>query len=160
VNASNFQAMVRTITVHRLVSAAFPYAQGLKIRIPKKIWNTCEPQKAPRTSRVTKTTSKHKSTSRLDQRGRKKKSSEATSKKASEFTGEITKDKQQVSPSPQPTRCKVKLWRFLYGHPNADSITYETPCLQTTCANCWKWHPHLLGQPQVPDELFGQWQRD
>jgi hypothetical protein len=159
--ASNIQAMVRTIAVHRRpVSAAFPYAQGLTIRISKTIWNICESQKNPQTHRITQTTSKRKSTSRSDQRRRKKRPGKTTIREASEFAVESAKERQQVSPSSQPTRCKVKLWRFLYGQPKANSITYETPCLHPTCANCWIWHPHLVGQPQVPDELFGQWQRD
>jgi hypothetical protein len=84
--ASNIQAMVRTIAVHRRpVSAALPYAQGLTIRISKTIWNICESQKNPQTHRVTQTTS------RSDQRRRKKRPGKTTTREASEFAVESAK---------------------------------------------------------------------
>jgi hypothetical protein len=51
-----------------------------------------------------------------------------------------------------PTRqCKARFFRFHHGGPKRqkrgdrqNEITYEAPCLQLTCANCWKWNPHLM----------------
>ena len=49
------------------------------------------------------------------------------------------------------TDCKVKLFRFHYGGPKRqrkggwqNSITYEQPCLKVTCKSCWRWHGHIL----------------
>ena len=60
--------------------------------------------------------------------------------------------------SPVPRQCKVKITRFQYGGPDArvggkyrDMITLEAPCLQPTCANCWKWHAHLMRSPLDTD---------
>jgi hypothetical protein len=65
-----------------------------------------------------------------------------------------------VPPSPYHRGCKTKLWRFHHGGPKRgvkgamqNEITYETPCLQSGCANCWKWHPNLMRDQYSPGEL-------
>ncbi|KAH8731571.1 hypothetical protein GQ44DRAFT_722533 [Phaeosphaeriaceae sp. PMI808] len=56
--------------------------------------------------------------------------------------------------------CKVKLWRFQYGGPKQvvrgamqNEITYETPCLRSTCINCWQWHPHLMLDDELDEDM-------
>lgn len=62
---------------------------------------------------------------------------------------------KSTSSSPKrPRQCKVKLTHFQYGGPKArvdgndmDQITFETPCLEPTCVNCWKYRRHLMEGP-------------
>lgn len=53
--------------------------------------------------------------------------------------------------SPAHRQCKVKLTRFYHGGPARlksgeyqNLITLSTPCLQASCATCWKYHAHLM----------------
>lgn len=139
--------MAKKSVPHRSpVSPTEPYGQALKIRISKNIWNACEPRKVSRTDRLTKPASKRKSSSTPAQKRRKKKFNYAETDKSSKLNNETENEKHSVSLPSQSTRCKVKLWRFLYSQPRADSITYDTPCLQPTCANCLECHAHLIGQ--------------
>ena len=58
----------------------------------------------------------------------------------------------------QPKQCKVKVIRFQYGGAKVNiegqhmnDITVTAPCLQQTCANCRKWHPHLMRNSSLVD---------
>jgi hypothetical protein len=115
-----------------------PEKTGLKIRIPAHIWNAYQPQ-SPVTFHIP---------------------SELTPK---------PKLKLRIQPTPPPLHrrkskqrrhletqrdticCKVKLFRFHHGGPRRQQkgrwqnrITYEQPCLMTGCASCRKWHPRLV----------------
>jgi hypothetical protein len=120
---------------------------GLKIRIPKWAWNAYEPPPQTRSKLTLKL--------RL-----------ATQQPTG--TTERTLDephREDGTPAQlrHPTNCKTKLWKFHYGGParktkgqSQHEITRETPCLQPTCANCWKWHPHLMRDESLPDEYTDQ----
>ena len=54
------------------------------------------------------------------------------------------------------TDCKVKLFRFHYGGPKRqrkggwqNTIMYEQPCLKATCKSCWRWHGHILREEKL-----------
>lgn len=113
----------------------------LKIRIPKRIWNDRKPSAPMYATKVTK----------LAIRTRPKvKPGRPIPKK------DCGKD-AALSPT-SPKGCKVKLWRFQYGGSKnvvkgalQNEVTLESPCLRATCANCWKWHTHLMYNQEVPE---------
>lgn len=49
------------------------------------------------------------------------------------------------------TRCKTPLYRFNPNHARGE-MRLETPCLQSTCKSCVKWHPQLIQEPVWPVE--------
>jgi hypothetical protein len=49
------------------------------------------------------------------------------------------------------TRCKTPLYRFNPNHAR-NEMRLETPCLQSTCKSCVKWHPQLIQEPAWPVE--------
>ncbi|KAF2124684.1 hypothetical protein P153DRAFT_124609 [Dothidotthia symphoricarpi CBS 119687] len=100
-------------------------SRRLIVKIPKRIWNAWDPRKTIKAKTAPKR--------RID----------------------FVRDRD--SPT-LPAHCKAKLWRFHYGGPAMrvagkwqNKITYETPCLQTSCVNCQKWHPHLLDMSNFPE---------
>ncbi|KAF1844095.1 uncharacterized protein K460DRAFT_263578, partial [Cucurbitaria berberidis CBS 394.84] len=113
-----------------------PHMSGLKIKIPKGIWNSHDPNS-------------HKVT----------KSGPRLRLKVTPSTRDnISRAATQPQPisSKERTHCKVKLWRFHYGGPkrkgkgkSENEITYEQPCLKPTCANCWRWHSQLVQTNRV-----------
>ncbi|KAJ4410113.1 hypothetical protein N0V91_002122 [Didymella pomorum] len=65
--------------------------------------------------------------------------------------------------SPVHQQCKVKLTRFHHGGSLRRAggkyqgmITLETPCLRSTCANCWTYHPHLMPNNASPVEEYAK----
>lgn len=121
--------------------------EKLKIRIPKRMWNECKPSTPVHATEVTK----------LAIRTRPK------VKPGRRTAVKDCADDAALSPT-SPRGCKVKVWRFRYGGPKhtvkgklRNEVTLETPCLRATCANCWKWHPHLMYNQEAPEEPC-EWQ--
>ena len=109
---------------------------GLKIRIPKHIWNDYQPE--AHFHRSNRPFSKPRLILRLPPA--------PTAIKARQV-----RRRKHNSSHNEPTSCKAKLHQFHYGGPHRqqkgkwqNSITYQQPCLQRTCPNCVKWHPHLV----------------
>jgi hypothetical protein len=114
----------------------------LIIRIPKREWNSYKPQAHAYTTRPTVNTKV------------------APKPDVDAVEGDIGSDKEhtpsgledEVAHPPARTKnCNIKLWNFGYGGRDRASkgalqngITLEMPCLQPTCASCWKWHPRLM----------------
>jgi hypothetical protein len=121
-------------SVERPITVFFDAEKNvIRLRIPKPLWNTCQPQPY----QITKPQSKFQSKTKRHRRVLK--STHVPTKTASAFTQSSTR------------QCKARFFRFHYGGPKRqkrgdrqDEITYEAPCLQFTCANCWKWNPHLM----------------
>jgi hypothetical protein len=120
--------------VERPIAVSFDVEKALiTLRISKPLWNTCNPQLYRVATPQSKTRTKIRSCTKV------LKSIGAPAKVVS-------------TPYQPPTRqCKVRFFRFHHGGPKRqkrgdrqNEITYEAPCLQLTCANCWKWNPHLM----------------
>ncbi|KAH7080850.1 hypothetical protein FB567DRAFT_114118 [Paraphoma chrysanthemicola] len=131
---------------------------SLKIRVPKKSWNAYQAPPEPYQSLAARPTD----TARLILRLRLPEET-LTKMKSSATPNSI--DESQTEPN-ERTSCKVKLWAFHYGGPkrvtkgaSQHDVTYETPCLQSTCANCWKWHRHLM-PTERPSQDFEHLRRD
>lgn len=112
--------------------------EKIYLRLPRDVWNAYEPR--PQTN----TKSKPKTTSHRSSPKRKRKPSPI--KAAGEHTAKAPKQ----SPA-QQRQCNVKVTRFQYGGPDRQQrgqhmsdVTLLAPCLQSTCANCWTWHSHLM----------------
>jgi hypothetical protein len=126
----------------------------LKIRIPEAAWNAYNPRRQLPPRRVKRAairaaSSTTSSTAVLDKRGKIEKNPSGPPPSSVET---ITKARS----------CKVRLWGFHHGGPKRvikgalqNEVTYETPCLQPTCANCWKWHPHLMREQTRPYHFLG-----
>lgn len=134
-------------------TAAMNDSPRLKIRIPKRAWNAYDPQAELPPRRVTRGTTRTASTPTtghpLSSKQSKKK------KKKNDLSSPST---SPVRTSSHPRSCKAKLWTFHHGGPkrvtkgvSQNEVTYEEPCLQPTCANCWKWHPHLVRERTLTD---------
>lgn len=109
---------------------------GLKIRIPKHIWNAYQPdihihngmKLVPKLSLKLR----HPPAPPFLQNG-------------------VVNRRKRDSSRNHPKSCKARLFHFHYGGPYRqhkgrwqNEITYEQPCLRKTCQNCAKWHPHLV----------------
>jgi hypothetical protein len=145
----NIQFVCFMAAMHDLALVPNERAQNkrLTIRIPRWAWNSYEPQALAHSNKVTRSTTNTKAMHKLDvntadgEGGRNKKHT---------LGGSVVED--GVAAPPVYTRhCKAKLWTFHYGGPKRvlkgiqqNCVTFETPCLQSTCANCWKWHAHLM----------------
>jgi len=138
---------------------------GLKIRIPKRIWNEYQPAPQP------------KAPSFPNRTGLKVKipahiwnaylpPSPTPPHKTKNPPRKLTLKLRCLSLPPpnnnrgvlrnRTTDCKVKLFRFHYGGPKRQrkgewqhKITYETPCLEVTCKSCWRWHGHILREEKL-----------
>ncbi|KAH7066598.1 hypothetical protein BKA63DRAFT_425335 [Paraphoma chrysanthemicola] len=119
------------------------HTRNLKIRVPRILWNAYQAPHEPYQS----LTARQSDTTRLILR--LELPEERLAKlKPSAIPNDI--DGSQ-SESTERTSCKVKLWAFHHGGRkrvtkgvSQHGVTYETPCLESTCANCWKWHRHLM----------------
>lgn len=145
----------------------------LSLKFTKQIWNSYTP--GPPSSPPESTTTSSSPTSKAGQKRKRKPSSVKTEDQPATKAPEHS--------PPVRRQCKVKLTRFHYGGPDRreggkyrDMINLETPCLQSTCANCWTWHAHLmrgsvniegtterpekpsLSPPIDPTILNGKWQ--
>jgi hypothetical protein len=128
----------------------------LKIRIPKSSWNAYDAQPQLPLRRVTRAAT----------------CAFSTSISSLAVTGKQGNSEKKNLPSPptstvettsRPRSCKVKLWGFHHGGPKRvikgalqNEVIYETPCLRPICANCWKWHPHLMRERTLSDYLSGE----
>jgi hypothetical protein len=121
------------------------HAQNLKIKIPKRLWNAYQPpSNSPKHAAMGRT-----NIPRLRLKLGVPNESVAEHNPSSVHVADQIRE---TTPSArQPASCKVKLWAFQYGGPkrvakgaSQNEVTYEQPCLQPTCANCWKWHPQLM----------------
>jgi hypothetical protein len=120
--------------VERPIAVSFDVEKALiTLRISKPLWNTCIPQPY----RITKPQSKARTKAR----------------RCGKVLKTIGAPAKAVSTPSQPStrQCKARFFRFHHGGPKRqkrgdrqNEITYEAPCLQPTCANCWKWNPHLM----------------
>jgi hypothetical protein len=131
-----------------------------KIKIPRWAWNSFEPRHRLSTRRATRpaastqmrTTS---NPSRVYEDG----------DKISEHDSDVlAHEVVLVTPSTEQRSCKTKLWAFHHGGPKRgvrgamqNEITYESPCLQYACANCWKWQPHLMHSQYSLGELLSEY---
>jgi hypothetical protein len=136
------------IDMHSLASVTAQDAKNtkVKIRIPKRIWNASEPCAPAHTSHIRKL---------VIRTHPKSKSGRRTVLK------DLATDAALLPTSPKG--CKVKLWRFQYGGPRhvvkgaqQSQVTLDSPCLRATCANCWRWHTHLMYDQKSPDEHLEQ----
>ncbi|KAJ8107706.1 hypothetical protein OPT61_g8685 [Boeremia exigua] len=114
----------------------------LKLKFAKHVWNNYKIE-----------TRNKKTPSGRPKAGRKRKRTSTCIEAKNKTSLKVSKR----SP-PVPRSCKAKIARFQYGGPDArvggkyrDMVTLETPCLESTCANCWKWHAHLMCSPTTPD---------
>lgn len=106
--------------------------ETIRLRIPKGLWNACEAQ-----YRVTKPQCKPRAQVQHPVRVSK---------------APVARAKAGPKPTPLASRqCKARFFRFQYGGSKRqqrggrqNEITYDSPCLKPTCANCWKWNPHLM----------------
>lgn len=122
----------------------------LCLKFTKQIWNSYTP--SPPSSPPESTTASSSPTSKAGQKPKRKPSP-------------VKSEDQPAAKAPKrspPVRrqCKVKLTRFHYGGPDRreggkyrDMITLESPCLQSTCTNCWTWHAHLMRGSVASDEM-------
>ena len=145
--ATKTRTVFNTVTMNRRTSPSSrgSDAQNLKIKIPKRLWNAYQPpSNAP----------KHAATGRTNIPRLRLKLG-VPNESVAEHNPCSVRVADQIRGTPpsarQPTSCKVKLWAFQYGGPkrvtkgaSQNEVTYEQPCLQPTCANCWKWHPQLM----------------
>lgn len=102
----------------------------IKLGISKSLWNACKPQ-CYRISKPQPTC--HCKTLR---------------------PARVSKARAKKVPIPTyspPRQCKSRFFRFHYGGPKRqkrgereNDITHEAPCLEISCANCWKWNAHLM----------------
>jgi hypothetical protein len=111
---------------------------GLKIKIPRRLWNAYKQPACKYTRSATRPKLKLRVPVHVTTHDTPAPESEGTAR--------------------GPAHCKVKLFRFHHGGPQRqrigrwqNEITYEQPCLQPTCPNCRRWHAHLLQQHQFPD---------
>ncbi|KAJ4991819.1 hypothetical protein SVAN01_02669 [Stagonosporopsis vannaccii] len=107
----------------------------LTLRFPNVIWNAHTPKPLNSTNRHISPPA-----------GQKRKSATKSPRREDE-PASTSPDRS----SPAPRQCKVKVSRFQYGGPDArmggqytNLVTLEMPCLRSTCANCWRWHTHLM----------------
>jgi hypothetical protein len=120
--------------VERPIAVSFDVEKNIiTLRISKPLWNTCNPQ----LYRIAKPQSKARIKTR-------------SCTKVLKFIGAPAKAVSTLS-RPPTRQCKARFFRFHHGGPKRqkrgdrqNEITYEAPCLQPTCANCWKWNPHLM----------------
>jgi hypothetical protein len=120
--------------VERPIAVSFDVEKYIiTLRISKPLWNTCNPQPY----RITKSQSKARTKAR----------------RCTKVLKTIDAPAKAVpTPSQLSTRqCKARFFRFHHGGlkrqkrgDRQNEITYEAPCLHFTCANCWKWNPHLM----------------
>ena len=111
---------------------------GLKIRIPRRLWNA---YKRP-ACRYTRSAPQLKFKLRVPV----------------PITIHDTHASEPEVTANEPAHCKVKLFRFHHGGPQRqrkgqwqNEVMYEQPCLQPTCPNCRRWHGHLLQQLRIPE---------
>jgi hypothetical protein len=102
----------------------------LKLSISKSLWNACKPQYYWISKPQSKFQCKVLHPARV---------SKAKAKKV------------PISAHSPPRQCKFRFFRFHYGGPKrqkrgecGNEITHEAPCLEISCANCWKWNAHLM----------------
>jgi hypothetical protein len=127
----------------------------LKIKIPKSAWNAYDPQPQP-PRRVTRAATRAAS--------RSSPSLPVSDKQSSSRKEDLCDPPTSpVETTPKPKSCKVKLWGLHHGGPKRltkgalqNEVIYETPCLQPTCSNCLKWHPHLMREQTMPDHYFDE----
>lgn len=108
----------------------------LTIRIPKDAWNAYEQEAQEPAFRATRSSTRSSPKSNPDTE--QTHGSEPASRPAAAL------------PTLHRT-CKVKLQNFHYGGPKRvtkgafqNEVTYDAPCLQPTCTNCWTHHRHLM----------------
>lgn len=131
---------------HTLPTLTKTREEGIKLRFAKQIWNDYEPQTQEATTPSLKL--------KLNLKVAKNRNYQPTPiKTEDEPNARVAKR----SPT-RPKQCRVKVTRFQYGGPDAkvggqykNTITLLEPCVQPTCANCWKWHAHLMRSPIATD---------
>jgi hypothetical protein len=123
----------------------------LKIRIPAQIWNDYQPAVPIHTSIQLAPTPKLTLRLRLPR----------APSPSSIHTGNGDRRKRN-DPHKAPAPCKVKLFRFHYGGPNRlrrgrwqNEITYERPCLKSTCKSCRQWHGKIACEDVSRDDVDG-----
>jgi hypothetical protein len=148
--------IMTTVNDHVAVADDCTQNRVPKIKIPKWAWNSFEPQHHLPTRRATRSTASTQM--------RTKPKTFTVHKDRDKFTqptsDRLSHEEVSVTPFTQHRSCKTKLWTFHHGGPRRgvkgamqNEITYEGPCLQYTCANCWNHHPHLVRSQHLVGEL-------
>ena len=142
---------------------------GLKIRIPKEIWNAYQPDTATKSHPCpNRTRLKLKIPAHIWNAYHPPTPLHTTNNAPRKLTLKLrclapalssppqTNNRGVVKNKPTSTDCRVKLFRFHYGGPKRqrkggwqNKVTYEQPCLEVTCKSCWRWHGHLMREEKL-----------
>jgi hypothetical protein len=137
----------------------FTQRQLPKIKIPRWAWNSFEPQHHLSTRRATRSTA----SSQMRITPKTFTVHEDRHKITQSTSDTLVHEEESITPPTQQRSCKTRLWAFHHGGPKRglrgamqNEITYESPCLQYKCANCWKWQAHLMCGQYLAGELPGE----
>jgi hypothetical protein len=145
-----------TVNDHIAVPDDCTQKQVPKIKIPKWAWNSFEPPHHLPAHGVTRSTA----STQMRTKPKTFTVHEDRDKLIQPAFNTLLHEEVSLTPFTQHRSCKTKLWAFHHGGPRRgvkgamqNEITCESPCLQSTCVNCWKWHPHLVRGQYSVDEL-------
>jgi hypothetical protein len=145
-----------TLHRHTAIQSGNTQTRNLTIKIPNWAWNSFEPYDLSLTHRVTRSTT----STGIRAKAKLTAAKEGHGRSAKPMFDDLVLEKKPAASSTQHWGCNIKLWAFHHGGPKRavkgvmqNQITYESPCLLLTCANCWKWHTRLMRLRNSPGEL-------